>query len=180
MGERPQAGHISAISAPAGPRSVQNSQNGCFWVHSALAGAGEHQKCTFVAPACRQCTQKPPVDRRKAPTAAGALAAHEIHAQAHQAPTWGPTPEGHQLKFVSQRALPPPSAPFSLLLGASGCIGGKRVQPTCNFGALLHPLRLNAPRTAVLAVLGRISGRPAPKVARVWPAQRRFGPQSSS
>jgi hypothetical protein len=47
-----------------------------FWVHSVVAGAGERQKCTWAAPASRQCTQKrtrvPPMHPEAHPRAANA------------------------------------------------------------------------------------------------------------
>ena len=89
---------ILAISAPVGPRSVQEQPRRAFWVHSVLAGAGERQKCTWAAPACRQCTQKRPVIGNQCTDGVKVRArCTRIHAPAHQAPTWGPTPEGHKL-----------------------------------------------------------------------------------
>jgi hypothetical protein len=56
---------------------------------------------------------------------------------------------------------------FFPITGASGCIGGKQVQPTCIFGGLLHQLRLNAPRTAVLAVFETDLGPAGAEIAKM-------------
>jgi hypothetical protein len=75
-------------------------------------------------------------------------------------------------------APPPPSVPFPYYWALLGALAASGCSPRAFLAGLLHPLRPNAPTTAVLALFGRIWGRLAPK-SPMWPAPGRSGPQSS-